>query len=338
MFFYIVHIVLGEGMKISIIVPVYNVEAEIQHCLKSVLEQAYSNIELVLVDDCTPDNSIALAQKMIEAYKATDRTILVQHKENRGLSAARNSGIDASTGAYLFFLDSDDALSHPNVIADLVKLTKREELEEEPHYDVIIGNFKKVTSQGNILEIGFQRDLYLSSTDDIYRKYVEGQLTVTAWGKLVLRDLIIKNNLYFEEGIYHEDELWSFLLYRYVKNLCATSTIIYDYLEREGSISFSIKEKNVVDLNFVIEKMYERYLLEDNPTYQKSIALKIEKLKRRSFKWMSAFDINFIYQELLFLKKINTRFSCKNSKLILQNFLFLLPLNIASKYLKKRWG
>lgn len=321
-------------MKISIIIPIYNVEAEIQHCLKSVLEQEYSDIELVLVDDCTPDNSINLARDILEMYKATERTILVQHDKNRGLSAARNSGIDASTGEYLFFLDSDDSLSSPKAIATLANLVK----SEKGCCDVVIGNFKKVTSQGNILEIGFQRDLYLSSTDDIYRKYVEGQLTVTAWGKLVLRDLIIKNNLYFEEGIYHEDELWSFLLYRYVKNLCATSTIIYDYLEREGSISFSIKEKNVVDLNFVIEKMYERYLLEDNPTYQKSIALKIEKLKRRSFKWMSAFDINFIYQELLFLKKINTRFSCKNSKLILQNFLFLLPLNIASKYLKKRWG
>ncbi|GGZ92301.1 hypothetical protein DC083_02380 [Ignatzschineria ureiclastica] len=321
-------------MKISIIIPIYNVEAEIQHCLKSVLEQKYSDIELILVDDCTPDNSIDLALAVVKAYKATKRTILVQHKENKGLSAARNSGIDASTGDYLFFLDSDDSLSSPSVIADLVSLAK----SDGECCDVVIGNFEKVTPQGDTLEIGFQKDLYLSSTDEIYHQYVEGRLTVTAWGKLVLRDLIIKNNLYFEEGIYHEDELWSFLLYRCVKNLRATSMVIYDYLEREGSISFSIKEKNVVDLNFVIEKMYEAYLSEKNPFYKKLIATKIEKLKRRSLKWMSTFDIDFIYQELLFLKNINTRFSCKNSKLILQNFLFLLPLNLASKYLKKRWG
>ncbi|GGZ85360.1 hypothetical protein GCM10007161_16590 [Ignatzschineria indica] len=321
-------------MKISIIIPIYNVEAEIQHCLKSVLEQDYSNIELILVDDCTPDNSIDLALTVIEAYKATKRTILVQHKENKGLSAARNSGIDASSGDYLFFLDSDDSLSYPSAITDLVSLVK----SDEECCDVVIGNFEKVTPQGDTLEIGFQKDLCSSSTDEIYHQYVEGRLTVTAWGKLVLRDLIIENNLYFEEGIYHEDELWSFLLYRNVKSLRATSMIVYDYLEREGSISFSIKEKNVVDLNFVIEKMYQQYLVENNPFYQKLIALKIEKLKRRSLKWMANFNDDFIKQQLVILKKIKTKMATSEIKYIEQLLLLSLPIKLVIAYLKFRWG
>ncbi|PWD85338.1 glycosyltransferase family 2 protein [Ignatzschineria cameli] len=321
-------------MKVSIIVPIYNVEAEIQHCLKSVLEQDYRNIELILVDDCSPDNSIHLAQQMVEAYDAVNRTIFIRHEKNRGLSAARNSGIDTSTGEFLFFLDSDDALSSTTVITELVALSKK----NADFYDVVIGNFEKVTSSGEVLEVGFQKDFQSTNCDDIYANYVRGNLTVTAWGKLVSRDLLMKHQLYFEEGIYHEDELWSFLLYRYAKNVCATSTIVYDYLEREGSISFSIKEKNVVDLNFVIEKMYEIYLREENSFYKKLIAIKIEKLKRRSLKWMAIFKDAFIEQQIRFLKTIKTQITITETKYIEQSLLLNLPIKLAIFYIKLRWG
>lgn len=330
-------------MNVSLILPIYNVEAEIERCLRSVLEQTYSKIEIILVNDCTPDNSMGIAQALITEYRAEAKIKIVNHSVNQGLSAARNSGIKVATGDYLFFLDSDDSLSHHEAIANLLALTYRGDEEQviqtqgELFYDVVIGNFQKVTDKGILLETGFQKDLVLCSQMDVYQNYVIGALTVTAWGKLIRRDLIIENQLYFKEGIYHEDELWSFLLYKNARYVRTTAEVIYDYFEREGSISFEIKEKNIRDLNFVIEEIYRNYVQLKDQTEKRLTALKLEKLKRRSLKWMSQFDSAFIIEEVRRLKSINTGKESKNIKLILQNCLFLYPLPFIAWYLQKRW-
>ena len=98
-------------MLVSIIVPIYNVADYIEKCLLSVLNQTYRNIEVVLVNDCTPDNSIEVVQIILEGYKADRQIQILHHTINRGLSAARNTGIDAAKGEYIFFLDSDDWIS-----------------------------------------------------------------------------------------------------------------------------------------------------------------------------------------------------------------------------------
>jgi glycosyltransferase involved in cell wall biosynthesis len=107
--------------KISIIVPVYNVEAFLPQCLNSILAQTFTDFELICVDDGSPDNS----GKILDDYAATDNRIKVIHQQNKGLVGARNSGVDAANGKYIYFMDSDDAI-HPQLLEICHTLAERE--------------------------------------------------------------------------------------------------------------------------------------------------------------------------------------------------------------------
>ena len=97
-------------MKISIIIPIYNVAPYVERCLYSALNQSYEDIELVLVDDCGTDNSMNIVSEVVEKYVGNKKISLFKHEHNLGLSAARNTGIKNATGDYLLFLDSDDEI------------------------------------------------------------------------------------------------------------------------------------------------------------------------------------------------------------------------------------
>ena len=97
-------------MKVSLIIPIYNVSRYLVRCLDSVISQTFRNIECILVDDCGADNSVNIAEDYIKGYQGPVVFKLIHHKYNRGLSAARNTGIDAACGDYLYFMDSDDAI------------------------------------------------------------------------------------------------------------------------------------------------------------------------------------------------------------------------------------
>ena len=101
-------------MKVSIIIPVYNVSAYIERCVKSVMKQTYSgDIECILVNDATPDDSIDIAKRLIADYNGPIQFRILNHEHNKGFSATRNTGIDAATGDYLYFFDSDDEITPP---------------------------------------------------------------------------------------------------------------------------------------------------------------------------------------------------------------------------------
>ena len=97
------------SMKVSIVIPIYNVSAYIENCLESVRKQIYQDLEVILVDDCGTDNSMEIVQEYLEYHNFVEVKI-IHHTHNRGLSAARNTGLEAATGDYVYFLDSDDAL------------------------------------------------------------------------------------------------------------------------------------------------------------------------------------------------------------------------------------
>ena len=102
-------------VRISIIVPIYNVEPYIERCLRSVMIQTYSNIECILVDDCTLDNSMKICDCLLGNYIGPIEFKVLHHDHNRGLSAARNTGTDAATGEYIFYLDSDDEITPDSI-------------------------------------------------------------------------------------------------------------------------------------------------------------------------------------------------------------------------------
>ena len=124
-----------ESMKVSIIVPVYNVAKYIERCLLSVLNQTWPDLEVILVNDCTPDNSMEIVRRVVASHPRGAVVRCLEHEENRGLSAARNTGILASVGDYLYFLDSDDYIS-----ANAIELLADAAVQKRP--DFVIGNYE----------------------------------------------------------------------------------------------------------------------------------------------------------------------------------------------------
>lgn len=230
---------------VSIIIPVYNVETYIEKCMLSVLNQTYSHIEAIIVDDCTPDNSIEIAQKVITRYSGKNVRIL-KHATNSGLSAARNTGIKEATGDYIYFLDSDDEITI-DAIEVLVSLLKNKRL------DFVLGGVKQVYP--NFVDYILPKSIknrILESNKSIRDSFFEGKWNLMAWNKLVKKDFILENDLFFEEGIYHEDNLWSFQLAIFANSMGLTDAVTYIYYINQGSISTSIKQKNIDDLVFVL--------------------------------------------------------------------------------------
>lgn len=174
-------------MKVSIIIPIYKVEDYINKCLESVLSQSYRNLEVILVDDASPDNSLQIARRTIDHLGNPDINIVyITHKKNRGLSAARNTGIAAATGDYLYFLDSDDELYDSKAISILV------EGAIETNADVIVGN-NYVQRNTNPYTSKYRN----KSLSDMVSAFVKDDVPVMAWNKLIRRSLF-DNGLKFK--------------------------------------------------------------------------------------------------------------------------------------------
>ena len=217
-------------MKVSIVIPIYNVAPYIEECIDSVMNQTWKgNLECILVDDCGTDNSMQVAENKLHGYQGPVSFRIVRHDKNRGLSAARNTGIDAATGDYVYFLDSDDEIT-PDCISMLVGPLK------ENTYDLIIGDYKITGSDMPKAPLLLKNRTVLYGNDvlNAYRKMEWYMLSVN---KLYRVEFLNHHNLRFREGIIHEDELWSFQIACLAQSLYAVGNETYIYKIREGSIT-----------------------------------------------------------------------------------------------------
>ncbi|MGL4853604.1 MAG: glycosyltransferase family 2 protein [Phocaeicola sp.] len=238
---------MQKNKRVSIIIPVYNVEPYIERCIKSVLSQNFPNIEMVLVDDCSPDNSMKIAQKVIEESNFGGTVKLVSHKINGGLSAARNTGINASSGDYLYFLDSDDAISD-----DCITLL----VESIGNCDFAIGNYKALNTKKEYPTLKLQDRVEIRG-ESVLNSYLNGEWYMMAVNKLVSKKFLIENKLFFEEGLIHEDELWSFMLAATAKSFITVNNFTYLYYIREGSITSGSIQRKVNAMVEIFERMVE---------------------------------------------------------------------------------
>lgn len=219
-------------MDISIIIPIYNVQNYIIDCLKSVIMQTYTGkIECLLIDDCGTDNSIKISNNFISQYKGNISFHIIPHKRNRGLSASRNTGINAAKGKYIFFLDSDDWL-YPTCIESLAKA-----IETEKDIDYAIGNYN-YDSNTIFPPLRLETGVY---KNNILELYTQEMFYMMAWNKLYKTDFIKKHSLTFKEGLLHEDELWSFCCACHTHKIAVINKETLYYRVREGSIQNNLK-------------------------------------------------------------------------------------------------
>ena len=238
-----------ENPLFSIIVPIYNVERYLEQCIESVLAQDYQNYELILVDDGSPDNSIDICTKYAKQYS----NIVFIHKINGGLSDARNAGIKIARGEYLMFLDSDDYWEGTSILSDLQKII----VENNP--DVIFNYMSSVYPDKIINHYMNREKLVGSFREDFKGLYQEGIYLGFTWTKIVKREVILKNQLFFIKERYFEDIPWSFSLTKYIGTYAIYQNCFYMYRrERKGAISSAVTKKNQVSLFKNLSEIFQQ--------------------------------------------------------------------------------
>ncbi len=214
-------------IKISIIIPVYNVEKYIEECLESVVGQKCSaKLECILVDDCGKDNSVAIAEQFINNYSGPIQFKMLHHERNKGLSAARNTGIREAQGEYVYFLDSDDKLYDDESIARLVSLA-----DKYPDAEIVQGNTTPILeyAEGMLPE-------YSNDREWIREAMCTLKIPDSACNRLVKKDFILKNNLFFVEGYLQEDTIWIYQLHKYISSIAFCFKYSYWYRYNPESI------------------------------------------------------------------------------------------------------
>ncbi len=222
------NIIIVNLLKISIIIPVYNVEPYITECLQSVMRQTYTGqMECLVIDDCGTDKSIEIAERLISDYKGSIEFKILHHEHNRGLSAARNTGMKAATGDYVYFLDSDDYVSD-----DCMEVLARP--LQEKQYDIVVGNF---CSFGGETNVGLWVDGGELWGEKLRKACFRLLIYPMAWGKLYNFLFIQHHCLSFYEGIIHEDMLWN---YRVINNLKLV------YVEKKCTMYYRIHSQGIM--------------------------------------------------------------------------------------------
>lgn len=240
-------------MKISVIIPVYNVEKYLDQCIQSIIQQTYKDLEIILVDDGSKDQSGTICDR----YASIDQRIKVIHKSNGGLSNARNTGLQEASGDYVLFVDSDDYYEKKDGIEILLQ-----SIINHP-VDILNFHFKKYIEDKEQYQIVFNE----ISTDELYAiKNYEDQLAwmmknsqyiSSACNKLIKRQLLIENHLFFEEGVLSEDIEWSIKLMIIARSMGISNLDFYVYRQREDSITHSVSDKHIQDLFQIIDKSNE---------------------------------------------------------------------------------
>lgn len=265
---------------ISIVVPVYKVEQLLDKCVRSLLEQTYSNIEILLVDDGSPDR----CPEMCEDYAKMDSRIRVIHKQNGGLSDARNIGIQNAKGLYILFVDSDDSITLDACEQFSVILTS------QANVDIVVGNAKVIQNE-TISEIRHSTVFLYPITGEEYLKAElrANTMHAPAWLNLYRREFLLDNGLWFKVGLLHEDIQFMPRVFLKAKSVIGTDIFFYLYYIREGSITnFKDLTENafhIINTCFELEQIikdikdkYLRKLLEDFLVSKYFHAINIGKL------------------------------------------------------------
>lgn len=210
---------------VSIIIPIYNVEKYLKNSIESALQQTYTNLEIILVDDGSPDN----CPNICDEYEKLDIRIRVKHQKNSGLSGARNTGIAMAKGKYLFFQDSDDTLEK-DCIEKLYASMKKFNTQIS-----VCGRFyefedgKKLCKYDEKFEKCYEFEDAIEEMNDFY------YFDMSAWGKLYKKELF--DDIKFPEGKLSEDYFIMYKLFERSKKISYTSEPLYNYLQRQNSIS-----------------------------------------------------------------------------------------------------
>lgn len=249
-------------MIISLVLPVYNVEKYLGRCLDSCLDQNIPNdqYEIIIVDDGSSDASGQIGKDYENKF---ENVILIQ-QENKGLSGARNTGLDHAKGKYVWFIDSDDWIE-PNILSDIIKNM------EEAKADTMVVNFYKIDQNDIISSSASEnldyQDIHTYSGTEYFKKRAGDFLN--SWRYISNTAFLRKNNLHFYEGIVHEDNEHTPKLLYHAKRVLTYNKPIYAHLIRSGSIMTTFNPKKIDSWYKIFDSMKKfRYQIPENSEFR----------------------------------------------------------------------
>ena len=234
--------------EVSIIIPVYNVETYLTECLHSVVNQTFQDMEIILIDDGSSDRS----PEIIKIFKEKDNRIKIITQPNRGVSVARNVGLRVASGKYILFIDSDDTIL-PNTVETLYRRAV------ETQSDLLLGNVIYIYSNGEQLHPFKRKEKIYNQIGMLGEEYYAKLMEDNTFPPLVYlffikRELIIKNKIFFKEGIIHEDELWCVKAMLSAKKVSLIDFCYYNYFQRNGSLMNSNNKEFRIKSLFIVAK------------------------------------------------------------------------------------
>ena len=269
-------------MFLSIVIPVFKVEKYLKKCVDSILKQELTDYEIILVDDGSPDGCPLICDEYGEQYEV----VKVIHKENGGSSSARNTGLSLAQGQYVMFVDSDDWWNSNVKVRQILENVRNNNKIEM----FLLTGLDYVQNAGYYKRKEHEKlnSIRTDSVENYYRDLLfNGNLEVHAATKIFKRDFLIENNLYFTSGILSEDNEWMIRILRCLRNVAIIEEPLYIYRTgRPGSVTNTIKTKNIYDLLWIIKQsilFYETH----------SSNLKELELSYCSQLWFSALGLSF---------------------------------------------
>ena len=287
---------------ISIIIPVYNVEKFLKRCLDSVINQTFTDIEIILVDDGSKDSS----GKICDKFKSKDNRIKVIHKENGGMSSARNAGLKICEGDYIFFIDSDDWLADENVIQDFYETALKNDA------DFVYARINTATDERSYAS------KYVKKYRDVRLHFLSNPYYLAAWNKLYSKNL--KELLLFTEGRVNEDVDIIPIVFSRARKVSLLDRCTYNYYKNQNSITRSNFSEKRFDMfksvNHAIENFNgtktETKVFKENLFGFQLFTVYIEILKKTSNVERKEYLINYLkkIREYSFKNFYRTCFMC----------------------------
>lgn len=239
--------------KVSIIVPIYNVEPYLKRCIDSILQQTYSNLEVILVDDGSPDH----CPDICDWYAKQDNRIIVVHKKNGGLSDARNAGLTIASGELVAFVDSDDWIS-PYYIEVMIHVM------EDTSSDIVECECVRTDGLSELKDYHEYSECCSYNTKDALKLLIEDSyFHQTVWNKLYTRSVLA--GILFEYGKYNEDEFWTYQVFGKAKNITKINSLLYYYFQNSSSImgqGYKLKRLDAIEAKIERQVYVEKYFPE----------------------------------------------------------------------------
>ena len=228
---------MSYDSKVSIVMPVYNVESYIRDSVKSVLRQTYKNIELIIVDDGSLDNSILYAEQILSA---SDFSYRIVKQKNAGQGEARNTGMHYSSGKWIYFLDSDDIIAD-NAIERLV------EVGEKQKVDLVFSRYKEIHCLEDVERRCKKSVLKIFNAEELQLEFLQRNHVILAPGTLYKKEILEINGLFYEKIPWSEDQQFVWRVLYYIHTAGFVEEFLYYYLRHGGSIMSSTKVTAMIE-------------------------------------------------------------------------------------------